>query len=93
MLFGGGLASREVGWEAVCAADSIKKAQAAIYMGWLVNGLPMKLLGSMSSANASISAMVFADDMLSSRLFGSSCKIWPSKECINVGWCSSIIKV
>lgn len=45
----------------------------------------MKLLGSINSANASISAIVFADDMLSSRLLGSRERIWPSNECINVG--------
>lgn len=68
----GGLTSRDVGCE-VWAADSIKKAHAAIYIGWLVNGLPIKLLGSINSANARISAMVLAEDMLSSRLLGSNC--------------------
>ena len=31
--FGGGLPSRDVGDDAVCAADSIRKAHAAMYMG------------------------------------------------------------
>jgi len=88
----GGLTSRDEGCE-VWAADSIKKAHAAIYIGWLVNGLPMKLRGSINSANARISAIVLADDMLSSRLLGSNCWICPSKECMSVGWWSSMIRV
>jgi hypothetical protein len=48
-----------------------------------VKGLPIKLLGSMSSANAKMSAMVLADDMLSSRLLEKSWRTCPSKECIN----------
>lgn len=41
-----------------------------MYIGWLVKGLPMKLFASISSENERISAIVFADDIDSSRLFG-----------------------
>jgi hypothetical protein len=50
----------------------MRKAQAAIYIGWLVNGLPMKLIGSIRSANDRISQIVLALLMLSSRLSGRS---------------------
>ena len=66
-----GVVSRE-GDSEVLATDCSKNAHAAMYMGCDVKGLPMKLLGSINSANARISAMVLALDMDNSRLFAAS---------------------
>jgi hypothetical protein len=41
-----------------------------MYIGWLVNGFPMKLFPSTSSEKDKISAIVLADDIESSLLFG-----------------------
>ena len=77
----------------VVATDSIKKAHAAMYMGWDVNGFPMKLFGSMSSAKAKISAMDLALDMDSSRLLGSSCvRLRLPKGESRAGRCKMMIK-
>ena len=52
----------------------------------LVNGFPSPDLASMSSANAKISAIVFAEDMDNSLLLGSSCWMLPSNVFSSVGW-------
>ena len=75
--------------DADCMAVSLRNAHAAMYIGWLVaiskkaksimnqsylvKGLPKPAFASASSAKASMSAIVFAEDMESSWLFGSSC--------------------
>jgi hypothetical protein len=48
----------------------MRKAQAAMYIGWLVNGLPIKLFPSTSSEKDRISAIVLAEDIDNSLLFG-----------------------